>query len=294
MNPSDIFFEIEKRVNEVFQVDESTSLEQQILLCSLLKCIEYNQTISKIDNFTGHFFYMPFLRGICEEIIHLTYLFNVIEEQDRSNFVVVYQISDLIKSIESQETFFDSQREFQPVLTKSILKSHILKDLSIDELLLSLKQKYGWERRFPSVKQVATNSDLLSLYEYLYSATSRLVHFNPQTLLQMVWGEFKNGKFVKGDISIKHFEKYYREFCQFYGYYLLKVFNLNLRTHLPVDLSIYISDLDEFYKNKRWPEIITFEEMNIPIDSGSKLHSFEKKGIEGYMSTLMNQLLKKK
>lgn len=190
MNPSDIYLEIKKVLGDVFHVDERTTLEQQILRCSLLKCIEFNQTISKNNDFKDQFFSMPFLRCICEEIIYLTYLFKVIEEQDRPSFILVYQISDWIRAIESQEIFFDNQRDFQPVHTKSILNTYILKDISVDNLLLELKQKYGWKRRFPTVKQIATNSDLIRLYDYLYTATSRLVHFNPQTLLQMVWGEF--------------------------------------------------------------------------------------------------------
>lgn len=71
------------------------------------------------------------------------------------------------------------------------------------------------------------------------------------------------------------------------------MFHLNLGTHLPVDLSTYINNLDGCYKDKRWPEIITFKEMSIPLDHWSKLQSFDKERIEGYMSTLMNQLLKK-
>lgn len=56
INPLDIYLEVRKELNEVFQVDERTALEQQILLCSLLRCIEFNQMVSKKDDFTGCFF----------------------------------------------------------------------------------------------------------------------------------------------------------------------------------------------------------------------------------------------
>jgi len=42
--------------------------------------------------------------------------------------------------------------------------------------------------------------------------------------------------------------------------------------------------LEEHIKTKRWPELITFEEMNIPLEDGRKLFHYEKNGLEGMIA----------
>lgn len=71
----------------------------------------------------------------------------------------------------------------------------VFSKIDIQSIHSNLKSKYNWQRKCPTVKQIATDGYLLNLYNYVYAATSRLVHFNPQILLQMVWGAEKKSNY---------------------------------------------------------------------------------------------------
>jgi hypothetical protein len=109
---------------------------------------------------------------------------------------------------------------------------------------------------------MAERTGLKELYDYLYHATSTFVHFNPYNLMRMGWGELPNIQF-----SAKNFVKYYNEFAIFYSASLFcKLCHWGIENGYLSDLNIEdIKPVEEILDNlSRRPELITFEEMNIP------------------------------
>ena len=223
----DIYKEIADKTQNKAIINGELNLPETILRSSFIKCLEFNLITSKYED-ENLYFYLPILRSICEDIIFINYMFTVIEEEDRLNFIIAYQASDWQKSITAQETYFTANRSFQPILTTKMINDLILSKINIEAIQQTLKNKYSWKRKVPTVKQIANDGNMINLYDYLYAATSRLVHFNPQTLLQMIWGEFETKEKQKiklMNISIEHYKKYYNKFCLFYGFTLFKIFS---------------------------------------------------------------------
>jgi len=293
--PFEIYLEVEKKCVDLYSADGQLSLPIQALRASFIKCLHFNISICERESKDNLMFFMPMLRGICEDIIYHNYIFNILQDDDKLNFIAAYQIIDLEKSVSSQEEFFTVIRPIQPIITKSILRELIISENSVaNSIMEDLKAKYGWKKKPPSVYQLAEIGNISEIYKYLYAATSRLVHFNPQSLFQMIWGEFENSekkKIKSMKISIENYKKYYNQFCVFYGYYLLKLFVEKLGDILRIDIKIELDSLEECFKQNRWPEIITFEELNIPIEYGISKFKIEKEGLEGYMSHLMHKLI---
>ena len=110
------------------------------------------------------------------------------------------------------------------------------------------------------MRDVARRVRLNTTYDYVYHMTSNYVHFNPTHLFKMGWGP-REGPFI---FSVKHFDKYYRHVVRFLGAMLFMGYVLMFPTMLSNDLANeYIEAVTTTLESKiRWPEIITFEEMN--------------------------------
>uniref|UniRef100_UPI0032DEE32E DUF5677 domain-containing protein n=1 Tax=Mucilaginibacter sp. Bleaf8 TaxID=2834430 RepID=UPI0032DEE32E len=118
------------------------------------------------------------------------------------------------------------------------------------------------DRLFPSVEHMAIDAQLKHLYDFLYHATSRMVHFSPNILLRMGWYK-KAGPTV---FSTQNFYKYYDQFNKFYSTYLLLEFCNSFKKQMGFENDI----LKEFKEIKKlllndafYPELVTFEELNI-------------------------------
>ena len=80
--------------------------------------------------------------------------------------------------------------------------------------LARLRKKLGWSknRLTPSVWFMAKQAGEQRLYNFLYHATSRFVHFNVGELLRRAWGT--PGELV---LSSEHFERYWARFSLYWG-----------------------------------------------------------------------------
>lgn len=136
---------------------------------------------------------------------------------------------------------------------------------SLHSKLNPLKQKYGWRKDKPSVSQMAKACGLDEVYDYLYAATSRTVHFSPSVLFRMGWGSEQPDR--PYTFSISHFSSYYDSFNVFYGSYLFVLLGDTIKSHCQFsDNSHEIIEKIKKELNEwlRWPEVVTFEEMNMP------------------------------
>ena len=127
----------------------------------------------------------------------------------------------------------------------------------------------------PPVREIAAKSgeDALDIiYDYMYRLTSTTVHFSPASLLRLGWGPHMDMDVVTFDT--KNIAPYFGGINRIYGSYLFCLyFELFPRFLRPdQDTKEAVDDLrSRIVRIFRWPEIVTFEEMNLPTPEVNKL-----------------------
>lgn len=209
------------------------------------------------------FFLSPALRGICEDLIALSYISNL-DAPERNTAINCLVDQALQRSVASQKEFFKSRRPWQPVVERKAPPSS-----TSDDLLRKISEKLGWTGKnpWPSVWHMAKFTSHTEIYSYLYSATSRLVHFTPHVLLRMGWGGTEKcnlGDETIWSFSASNFENYYSEFNRTYSLLLLvEMLNGPGKDLLAANSHILVKEMQEYLRRLiRWPELVTFEELN--------------------------------
>jgi hypothetical protein len=114
---------------------------------------------------------------------------------------------------------------------------------------------------------MAKASSLAPLYSYIYAATSKWVHFSPHILLRMGWGGTSDdvGDDTEWSFTTSNFGQYYTEFNQVYALMLLlHLVRGPAANIIPSDAASTVEALQSHLDNPlRWPEDVTFEEMNL-------------------------------
>ncbi|MEM9776162.1 MAG: DUF5677 domain-containing protein [Chloroflexota bacterium] len=242
------------------------------LIAAIAKCFEFNKYIFAKELGEDSFFSLPTLRGICEDIISLKYLFEKVDNDDREDILKSMLFLNIYDGIKRQNVFFSRHRPLQP-----IVKSFPNMDSEISShkrIIKNYKSKYQWQRNNPTTKEMATAVGLDATYEFLYAATSRTVHFTPHILIRMGWtmesipeNELREniGNYLM-QYSTSNFHGYYKNFCEFYGIQMLILILSTFSEYLklPLDIKTILIEIDSTQEDfTRWPEIITFEEMNL-------------------------------
>lgn len=269
-----------------------SSMEDPFFNClasSFTKAFEFTDMASKQEP-AGAFFLVPALRAITEDIIYLCFL-SPFPLEIRKQVVADMQLLNLSKKIRQQNAFFEIFRPFQPALPPIDFDEE-----EIGNRLRSFWRENGWprlhDREVPPVRQIAQKSDpelLQAVYDFIYRLTSNTVHFDPQELLRTGWGNLKGHMvFCSG-----HMGPYYLAVNRIYGSYLLclyfELFDQFLKpnpeeTNAVVELRRYLLDIP------RWPEMITFEEMGVPVTHPGE--ELLKRGKFGRIATI--HLIEKK
>ncbi len=159
-------------------------------------------------------------------------------------------------------------RPFQPVLRSANIESMDIQKVRHE--LRSFWRNNGWlklNRDMPPTREIAERSDpevLHVVYDFIYRIASDAVHFNPRALLRTGWGNIPR----EATFSSRNMGDYYLAMCRVYGSYLFCLYfeffgqflRLNQEEKSAVrELRKYLLSLP------RWPEMITFEEMNIDV-----------------------------
>lgn len=239
------------------------SFYKNCVRASFAKAFEVVQLMGTRDG-NAHFFLVPLLRGICEDLIVLTFLSKV-SSQRREKILTSLMLHELHDNIEVQSHFFKVLRPFQAVLSPGP-QGAVAKQRSLDDLQ-ACWQAEGWKltgrSTMPQIRQLAERVDLSCLYDYLYRITCDMVHFNPGVLLRSGWGEKKEMSF-----SAKNFGMYYTAFATIYGSCLLVLFLELLGKPLSANSGARAAVAAlrrRILEVRRWPEIVTYEEMNLPL-----------------------------
>jgi len=233
---------------------------------SFSKCYEFNLQAWDESNSEVAFFSLPTLRGICEELIVLNYV-KRLPNRERDLLFSKLMAHDVQTRLVTQKEFFSTARPFQPVLNPQLSPAALT---TLEKEIQIIWHSYGWPHMnrgvLPPIRQIAEKQGgdiLVKLYDYLYRLTSGTVHFSVGSLFRTGWGEKPNCTF-----SVRHFTGYYRAFARIYGAFMFcayfELFARFLRPHKNVKRRID-AIRHSILSVVRWPEMITFEEMNIPV-----------------------------
>ncbi|MFY9557443.1 MAG: DUF5677 domain-containing protein [Blastocatellia bacterium] len=251
----------------VNRVSVGSARQSFFTLCvkaSLSKCFEFNLAVRSEKNLDESFFWMPALRGICEDLIVLNFV-KTMPRSDRDKLILKLMAHDVRSRISLQDRFFKDIHIHQPVLRiKDVANQIVVLESEIQQIW----KRHGWNLSrgtMPQIRQIAERQGhpvLASLYDYLYRSTSAAVHFNVQSLLRSGWGPSK----VEFTFSTKNFSPYFRSYARVYGAFLFCVyfefFGRFLRPGSVVARRV-AEIRKELLLTPRWPEMVTFEEMNL-------------------------------
>lgn len=251
----------------VDDIARATIAEKGIYGCALrasvVKSFEFTYLAYQDPPLAHAFFITSTLRGICEDLITFTFLEGV-SEDERNEALSLLMMANIAEGANAQSEFFGVNRPWQPVVQPP---KERLSDTK--QKLRSLSARLGWTGRqpWPTMWHMAKAAHLHALYSYLYSATSKWVHFSPQILLRMGWGGTKDdaGDHTEWRFSTANFSKYYVDFNQIYSLLLLlKLLRGPAATLLPDIAQKVVAALENNLNEPiRWPETVTFEELNL-------------------------------
>lgn len=230
------------------------------LKAAFAKNYELNRVIFDEDNPADSFALTATLRGLCEDIIGLKYI-STFDPADRNEAISLLMAESVLDFMERQKTFFDSFHPRQLVVGQDHAAEEAKKKR---QQLANFQRKYGWKSRkeWPTIREMADTTGLLILYDYLYAVTSSFVHFSPRNLLRMGWGVSEH----TFRFSTQNFTAYYDAFNQFYGVFLFITFCTSFCSLLGCkeEFESPVNKLIEIvHAEQRWPELVTWEEMNM-------------------------------
>ena len=241
------------------------SLFLNCLISSFVKAFEFADLASKQKPETA-FFIVPALRSIAEDIIYFRFL-SPFPDEIRERVVTDMQLLELSKKSQKQNAFFETFRSLQPVLPPANFNEEEIKG----RLRLFWREN-GWpnlqSKEMPPVREIAEKSDqglLEVVYDFLYRLTSSMVHFDPQILLRAGWGKIPEGPII---FSCAHMGPYYLAASRIYGSFLLCLYFEFFGQFLTPgkEEERAVAEIRRYLLLVcRWPEMVTFEEMNLPV-----------------------------
>ena len=255
--------------------------------------LAYRAPLGRADE--SSFFMTAGLRGICEDIIALKFIAQF-PEDIRQEVMLLEMSTSVRKAIRVQSKFFKRERPFQPVLTPrksddTSKEKQQYANIGARTGLRMIKDK------LPAIEQMAVNVGLKELYEYLYRVTSETVHFNVRVALRNGWGT------LPGTVQFgtKTFCKYYLSVNQTYGAFLFCLISETFAGELGLNSNFLeaVAQLrKELNRELRWPEPVTFEEMNVPppspILTGALMIAHLEKTDSEYIRKLDRKMRKKR
>ncbi len=209
----------------------------------------------------------PLLRATCEELIWVSYL-GSIPDGDAEELVLSGAFFDALEFLEVQHAN-SGQAVMKELGLLSKYEKFVARKESNRARIRALGRKLGWHpqtiraARRPSVSWLARKTGREDVYEYIYCATSRFVHFNVQGLLRLAW-------YKPGSLSVRsdHFRDYWGAFSLQWGFrlFLESVIELCNAPGMPeggmseADLLSAVERIAAFGK----VPVITAEELAVP------------------------------
>jgi hypothetical protein len=152
------------------------------------------------------------LRPAVEELIAIRFL-KSLDANDAERLALTLSMREVSRSLEAQNNHTDEE-VMKDLGLDDYYKRHQRFRPVIDARLKVLKKKIGWDGgATPSVAFMARRTNSKDIYDFLYFATSRTVHFNAMELMRRGWG---SGTTVT--LSSTHYEPYWALFSLSWGW----------------------------------------------------------------------------
>ena len=171
----------------------------------------------------------PMLRPSCEERIWSKYLLDM-DRKSANILLLAMSQQEIGESLQAQDEIAGR------TITKKLgLMPHLKRTKRSRERvsgqLRNLATHLEWPKQsrkngaLPSIRWIAERVDLLPVYNLIYHATSRFVHFRVHELMRNVWGNAESGPML---IRPTHMEPYRSHFSLYWG------LSLFLETTIPI------------------------------------------------------------
>jgi hypothetical protein len=258
----DAFAEIEEHYKSAIIGDFKSDAFLCVIKAAFAKNFEFNLLCNNFSHSQDSFFLMPALRGICEDLITIKYLKEHIKI-DLDRLIMHLTAKSTLEGTIVQKSFFDHYKPEQIILQFDNAEKELA---SVDDKIKDIFQQNGLkgDKEFPSVSHMATDAKLIKLYNYLYYATSKTVHFEPGILMRLGWA--KDMTSTTFTFTTKNYNQYYFNFCSYYAAFLFIEFFRAFKKDLGLDTKIkkQVKEIQTILDDQiRMPEIVTFEECNI-------------------------------
>lgn len=240
-----------------------------IVTASVTKCYDFTRHVATLKKGTATFYYLGTLRGLCEELIAITYLQSLPKAE--LNEILEFRIPfEMQETIIKQAEFFDVYNPHQLIIHPDWMMADDRIEFIRNRPIKKGRAKRKGYKELPSIWKMAQQVGFSDLYNYLYFATSSLVHFRIETLLKMGWnsGAIEGETMKNGIFSPYNYENYYWYFNVFYGNWIFSemIRNYNKTLGFSNKIKQKISQLEKLKKKITWPELTTFEHMNIRVE----------------------------
>lgn len=237
-------------------------------------------TLAAEQNPATAFYFVPALRAITEDLILFRFLDKTGTSEERDMVIRNLMLVDVYEKIDHQSRFFGKFRPFQPVLPPPADSSLQIQDAK--DKLATYWRDHGWRRfagikAMPPIRELAEKSDpglLEVVYDFVYRLASGEVHSTPRTLLRLGWGTAAKPDEAPLDakFSAENFARYYLEVAQVYSSYIVCLWFEFFEDGLDAtqDEVTAVASLRAYLLSReRWPEMVTYEEMNFRLpDAG--------------------------
>lgn len=240
--------------------------DEACIKAAISKCIDFNVIVNRErKDHDEAFLLLSGLRGIVEELIALKYSlrFTAFEREQYFNYMMLLNRSE---GILAQKQFFEANNPFQFVVGsgQSIDQAKHAVEIAKNRIQTFWKSKGSAKKNGPNIRDMAEAVQLRITYEYIYFAASNFVHFNPHALMRTGWGP-EGGPFA---FSVGNFGGCYRDLAAFYGAIVYIGFASTFGFLFPEqnEFDQEVGEIEDILvKTPRWPELVTFEELNLPV-----------------------------
>ena len=115
------FAQLSSQIDRSFMLPKrgNRGMFQLCLRSSFVKCVEFNERVNKIKRKSDHFFFIPSLRSICEDLIVLTSV-RRFSPNERDKIILAISTDEYLRSLESQTIFFIKNHPKQPLTGRLI------------------------------------------------------------------------------------------------------------------------------------------------------------------------------
>lgn len=134
---------------------------------------------------------LPFVRPACEERIWTAYLYPL-QRELRDQVLAQMSMLEATKTVTAQQQFLGLKKMKRLGFPRTFVNEQEKVRKAAEAELARLGQTLGWPpdaSPLPSLGWIASQANLDRLYSFLYSASSKGVHFSPYEVLRSGWSE---------------------------------------------------------------------------------------------------------